>query len=527
MEKRLLLAFLLSFGILLIWNSLFPKKNEKSILPLHSQLIENKGIIEHSPPQSPPPSLPVEKTESIATIQNEKLIIKLSDLGGIIHSITIKEFNETLPVYDFLNIQEFSSKKFQIKEITGNKIVYSFEQGAFLINRTYELEKDKYLIKAVTDFSGEEMSKQGLDISSFTLDITSLDKKIENSRDKTLFEYAVSTDERELRKANAFKFTPKEAINKLGNIKWSGFRDRYFCTVIKNDFPTESWRIEPVQDKILRIISRVVNKKETNKINSGFKSVIYYGPQKLDLLQENNLGIDEIMKFSNFSLFDAISKAIYNIMNGIYKIIPNWGVCIILISLLIYGIMFPLTFKSMSSMKKMQSLQPRINQIREQYKNNPQRLNKEMMDLYKEHKVNPFGGCLPLILQMPIFIGLYQVLWRSVAFKGSKFLWIKDLSEPDRLFILPTNMPLIGNEINILPIVMMIVMYFQQKISAQNMVTSDPNQQAQQKMMTTIFPIFLGFIFYKFASGLSLYFTIFYLLSTITQYKLSKPIIEN
>ena len=173
-------------------------------------------------------------------------------------------------------------------------------------------------------------------------------------------------------------------------------------------------------------------------------------------------------------------------------------------------------------MKKMQGLQPQMKNLQEKYKNDPQKLNKEVVELYKKHGVNPFGGCLPLILQMPIFIGLYQVLWRSVDFKGAKFLWIKDLSAPDRLFILPFEIPGLSNEFNLLPVLMAIIMVFQQKLSAQSMVISDPNQVMQQKMMIVMFPVFLGFIFYKFASGLSLYFTVFYLLSTLAQWRMSK-----
>jgi len=170
----------------------------------------------------------------------------------------------------------------------------------------------------------------------------------------------------------------------------------------------------------------------------------------------------------------------------------------------------------------MQGLQPKMTEIREKHKNNPQKMNQEIMELYKKHNVNPFGGCLPMLLQMPIFIGLYQVLWRSVEFKGAEFLWIKDLSAPDRLFLFPFNLPIIGNEFNLLPIIMIFVMFIQQKLSSKNMAISDPQQLAQQKMMMFFFPLFLGFIFYKFASGLTLYFTMFYLFSTYTQWKISR-----
>jgi YidC/Oxa1 family membrane protein insertase len=173
-------------------------------------------------------------------------------------------------------------------------------------------------------------------------------------------------------------------------------------------------------------------------------------------------------------------------------------------------------------MRKMQSLQPEMTILREKHKNNPQKINQEMLELYKKHKINPFGGCVFFILQMPIFIGLYQVLWRSVIFKGEKFLWIKDLSEPDRLATFPVTLPIIGNDFNILPLLMAIIMFVQQKVSAKNMAMTDPAQVTQQKIMMFFMPIFLGAIFYNFASGLTLYFTMFYLLSTVTQYKMSK-----
>ena len=159
----------------------------------------------------------------------------------------------------------------------------------------------------------------------------------------------------------------------------------------------------------------------------------------------------------------------------------------------------------MNSMKQMQTLQPKIEELRNIYKDNPQKLNKEIMELYRQHKVNPLGGCLPIVLQMPIFFALYQALMRSVALKGAKFLWIKDLSAPDRLFILPTSLPILGNEINILPILMAVGMFIQQKISAG--ATSSASAE-QQKLMMALFPLLFGFIFYHMPSGLVLYWFI-------------------
>jgi len=175
--------------------------------------------------------------------------------------------------------------------------------------------------------------------------------------------------------------------------------------------------------------------------------------------------------------------------------------------------------KQMRSMKQMQALQPHVEELKKNYKDNPQRLNKEIMALYSQHKVNPLSGCLPLLLQMPIFFALYQVLMRSVVLKGASFLWIKDLSEPDRLFILPLTLPVLGNEINILPIVMAIGMFIQQKIST---FSAGGVSASQQKIMLIVMPVMFGFIFYRMPAGLVLYWLVNSILMLIYQIRLNK-----
>ena len=152
-------------------------------------------------------------------------------------------------------------------------------------------------------------------------------------------------------------------------------------------------------------------------------------------------------------------------------------------------------------MRHLQELQPQMEEMRRQYKDNPQKLNKEMMELYRRHKVNPMGGCFPILLQMPIFLAFYQTLMRSVELKGATFLWIKDLSMPDAAFTLPTTLPLLGNSINLLPILMIGAMIMQQKLSQGKTAV----QTDQQKMMAAIMPVMFGFIFYSLPSGLVLY----------------------
>jgi YidC/Oxa1 family membrane protein insertase len=207
------------------------------------------------------------------------------------------------------------------------------------------------------------------------------------------------------------------------------------------------------------------------------------------------------------------------LLEFLYKVVHNWGAAIIILSILIYLILFPLSLKQMRSMKQMQALQPHVEELKKNYKDNPQRLNKEIMALYSQHKVNPLSGCLPLVLQMPIFFALYQVLMRSVVLKGAGFLWIKDLSEPDRLFILPVSLPILSNEINILPIVMTIGMFIQQKIST---FTASSVSSEQQKIMLLAMPLMFGLIFYRMPSGLVLYWLINSILMLIYQIRLNQ-----
>lgn len=447
----------------------------------------------------------------------------MSNVGATVKRIVIKEHNVSLPVTEMFAVSGFDDAAFSVIDHGSDFVRFVAARNGLEISKKFTLWQDNLLrtkIEIVNQSSGER--QEDLDILGFKLDISRMDKDMGHDRDRSLLEYSISADNKAFRKGDAYKFSEKSYKKQQGGVDWEGFRSKYFCMITIPQFKTTGYEIKPRGEKALYIYNSLENIKIGVLDKVVFDFVTFSGPQKLSLLKSHGMGFDQIMKFSNFGLLDSIAKGIYIAMHWMHKVIPNWGVCILLISVLIYGALYPLTIKGMSSMKKMQALQPKMAALREQYKTNPQKLNKEVMELYKEHKINPLGGCLPLLLQMPIFIGLYQVLWRSVDFKGAKFLWIKDLSLPDRLFTLPVEIPFIGSDFNILPILMVVIMVWQQKISAKNTVITDPAQASQQKMMMTIFPVFIGFIFYKLASGLCLYFTVFYVLSTFTQWKMSK-----
>jgi YidC/Oxa1 family membrane protein insertase len=518
MEKRLFLAILLSFLVLYGWSALTSKKQPHTPPQQVNQenLISEAEIKTKISPSTEnteaTQTLPSQKFET-TDIESENLKLTFSTLGGSIQKIIIKNFDAAFPLANIVDLDD-SQKEFKIIKKENGIIEYIFEDEKETIHKIYKIRDN------IVDLTINFNVKNRLDINEFNIYSIKMSNYESNDeafmKDRSFFEYVINSNEGFLRKNNAFQFNPKEKQKKEADVRWIGFRDRFFCGIIKPLFSSNSFSIDPVNKEELDI---KIGKKEKS---GQYKFTMYFGPEDIEILNNINPEYSEIKRYYKNSLFDSIAKLIYFLMRNIHKAVHNWGISIILIGLLVYFAMYPLTLQSFSSMKKMQKIQPKINALKEKYKNNPQKMNQEMMEIYRDEKINPLGGCLPLLLQMPVFIGLYQVLWRNVSLKGSKFLWIKDLSAPDRLIIFKTNLPFIGNELNILPLLMIVVMYIQQKLSSKNMVLTDSDQIAQQKMMTIIFPIMLGFIFYKMSSGLTLYFTLFYLLSAFTQWKMSK-----
>lgn len=526
MEKRFLFATILSIVILALWTAVFRPPRSEISQHVGSAIVTEKSASGLSVVASPVPSPGVLPGDlKIEKIETSKLIIEFSNIGGSLHGVFLKEYNQALPVRGMGGAPEYDSVTFVPERISAREVVYRFESPDLLVRRTYKVSEDDYTMEVRTTIENKSnMSKLiSWEEQGIILDMSNFDERSSNfDQERALFEYAVSLPSGIERKSNAFKFTEKERKDVLGPVLWTAFRNRYFCVITKPLYDTSGYSVNKLKDKELQINVRATATQVVSGATATFASLIFVGPEKIDLLKQYKSGFEEIKRYYRATLFDAIAKIIDSILHGIYKILPNWGVSIILVSILIYLATYPLTLRSMLSMRKMQELQPKMAALREKYKDNPQKMNIEVMELYKKHKINPLGGCLPMLLQMPVFIGLYQVLWRSVSFKGAHFLWIKDLSAPDRVAILPFSLPFIDNEINLLPLLMIFVMAIQQKLTAKNMGALDPAQATQQKMMATIMPFFLGAIFYHFASGLTLYFTLFYALSTFAQWKMSK-----
>jgi len=283
-------------------------------------------------------------------------------------------------------------------------------------------------------------------------------------------------------------------------VRWVSIKDRHFSVIVKP-------KAEDSMTGLVRGLgghdfsASLVSSKRTLAPRTSFEEelLLYVGPNELDDLLP--LGLEDLV---NFGKFDPIGKLFVGALELLQKICRSYGLAIIALTAFINLVLFPLTRVSYMSMKRMQLIQPQMNKLREHHKKNPDKLNKEMMELYKKHKVNPFGGCIPMIVQIPIFIALYVALSKSVILINSKFLWIKDLSSPDRVY-LPFSVPFAGNYIHLLPLLMVAAMAVQQKFTQIKMENQDPAMQTQQKMMAVMMPVIFGFVFYQMPSGLVLY----------------------
>jgi YidC/Oxa1 family membrane protein insertase len=283
----------------------------------------------------------------------------------------------------------------------------------------------------------------------------------------------------------------------------------------------ETWVNTPVIEKVEAecfFNSKIIQPLSTFQRNMSF----YIGPMKYSILKQLGRRQDRVMfrVWKGWEWFRSICIALLSILNFFYAIIPNYGIAIILLTLLIRIVFWPLTYKMNINMKKLQALKPELDELQRKYKDNPRRLQREQLELYRKHKINPLGaaGCLPVLIQMPVFIALFNVLKGAIELRFARFLWIKDLSMPEGLLADVLPIPL-----NILPIIMTITSYIQQKVTPS---TNDP----QQKQMMFFMPVFFLFLLYNMASGLVLYWTVSQLLAIgeiKLQNYLSKPHVNN
>ncbi|MCP4668826.1 MAG: membrane protein insertase YidC, partial [Deltaproteobacteria bacterium] len=308
---------------------------------------------------------------------------------------------------------------------------------------------------------------------------------------------------------------PSESDAYKGRVEWMAYEDEYFISAIIPEATEGSFRGRLAPSGMLsgRYVSPPVSLGALAQISSRY--TLYFGPRDLAVLKGLEKNLDRAV---NFGWTDIIARPLLYLLRFFNQYIHNYGVSIILLTILIKILFWPLTHKSYKSMKEMQKLQPRMAKLREKYKDNKQQLNKEMMALYKTYKVNPMGGCLPMVIQIPVFFALFRLLGSAIELRHAPFtLWIKDLSAPDRLFNFPFTIPLMEPPygIPVLTLLMGASMFIQQKM------TPTPGDPTQAKIMMFL-PVIFTFLFINFPSGLVLYWLVNNILSIGQQYRIHR-----
>ena len=406
--------------------------------------------------------------------------------------------------------------------VDGDQISLNRNWSTFNTPRSITVNNDKKTLKFSTVYQGKTLQKIFTfypDKYNIDVDIVFDDPSSFISRNQYTLGWSGGLPPTEKNTSNDFQFfegfaslggehmgtKPKKGKlseeNQKGSTLWSAIKTKYFISAI---VPGQAGIAARVESELIE--KRPIYSTEITQTTSSTNIfTVYLGPLDYNNLKEFGVGLESNVDLG-WALFRPIGQLISWLLSKMYAIIPNYGLVVIVFAFLIKLLLNPLTVKTFESTRKMQSLAPEINKIKEKYKNDPQKMSRAQMELYKSSGANPMGGCLPMLIQMPILVSVFSIFRSKIEFRGAPFFgWISDLSVPDTLVELG------GFPINILPVLMGSTMFIQQKMMAA------PNADANQKTMMYVMNVFFLFLFYSFPSGLNLYYFVFNLLSIIQQ----------
>ncbi len=543
MDKRTLLAVGLSFLVFFVWSILFgPKPTQREIdkLPAPSKEEGQLPVEEKTIPSAP-------KREFVLEAGGDSKDIKVdtglyaaifSGSGPLIKSFTLKKYRSTVekdsPPKELIRSRDndgqglylgfsgqnmpnsaWSWHQVNQQDITirpGDRprdLIYGYRSPeGIAIETRFLFYPDSYKIDLsvmIDNGSGHPID------DSLSLNLARL--PLEEKKSYGAFEGMALLLDDKLREVKVDKL---EDSPFSGKISWVAYEEPYFMIAVIDEKPGEGaakGTVLPDGAVKLSYLTPSLNLRQAEKTTEKF--ILYLGPKDLYVLKA--LG-KELEKAVNFGWFDIIAKPLLVTLRFFNKYVSNYGVSIILLTILIKILFWPLTHKSYQSMKEMRRLQPMMAKIRERYKGDRQEMNRQLMSLYKTYKINPMGGCLPMLIQIPVFFALFRVLPNSIELRHAPFiLWINDLSAPDRLFSFPFEIPFMAPPygIPVLTLIMGASMYIQQKMTP---MTGDPSQAKIMMLLPIVFTV----LFINFPSGLVLYWLINNILSIAQQYRINR-----
>jgi YidC/Oxa1 family membrane protein insertase len=575
MDKQSTIAFILIGVILVFWlylnspdpNSVPPQTQDSTtVVNKSSPDIVNEGnkVVDESKKhltefktEEPVASMVPEK---IITVETDLALIELTSKGARIRKFYLKKYKTWYHANiedstDFFNthVQLVNSSKdggdFNIVYVTkdgqlvntksldfeldnSQSYIRVNEKDSLTLSYSYDAGDNKSLAKQYKFFGSDYNSKVDIVINNMDDLISSYRYDLEWSNGLTFLERN-SVDEANFSNAAAFSGDEKvvidassegEVVEKVlnGKIDWVGVRNKYFTVIIAPDNPSNEGGadfkgehiINQYGDREFYSASLRVPFNNQNYQKDSYR--LYIGPLEYDILKSHDNNYEEIFEFGSFLGLKFITRPISEyfllpLFKFLHRFIPNYGWVIIVFSIILKFALYPLTRQSYKSMKRMSQLQPKIAELKEKHKGDQQKIQKETMKMYSTYGVNPAGGCLPMLLQMPILFALFTFFNVAIEIRHEPFIfWITNLSAPDIIYELPFNLPLFGiSAISGLAPLLGITMFFQQK-----MTVKDPNQKA----MVYIMPFMMTFLFMGFSSGLNLYYFMFNLLSIGQQY---------
>ncbi len=475
-------------------------------------------------------TLPVNPDARDITIDTPLYTAIISEQGGGFKSFVLKRYRtaidlesgpmqlvltqtpNTLPI--LFSLDNGAGKVLPLFTAENDTVVVTDEQGEAVlvmqatlddgtqIVRTLKFRGDTYLIDDT--YQIENGSAHPLQISPA---ITMVNKSFSHASatSRFLFSGPAAYVNGELVETKLKKLTEGPIVVQ-GDVSWTGYLDNYFMTsIVPKSEKSRVVTLQGNEESVRTVMSEGIATLAAGEASTHAYS-IYFGPKKLKVLQATG---SELGKAVNFGWFDILAKPMLWLLNFFHDYTKNYGIAIILVTVLIKGVFWPITQKGMKSMKNMQKLQPKVAKLKEKFKDDPAKMNQEMMAMYKTYKVNPVGGCLPMVIQIPFFFALYRVLMAAIELRHAPFmLWINDLSAPDRLW-LGFDIPYLHG-LPVLTLLMGASMFLQQKMTP---TTADPTQARVMQFL----PIIFTFMFINFASGLVLYWFVNNLLSILQQ----------
>lgn len=557
MEKNTLIAIVLSTIVLITFTVLqtvvFPPKPVEEVvveqeIPLATEIAENEGVSSGTLAMAYSDDEESLREEEIVILTN-KAKITLSNRGGDVIGYELLEHRDGESGVDMADNVSAQNRAFSIafggaengiiqdlfhvKKIDDYTVGFyktfqdSRSGGKYILAKQYTFKPDDYLFRLDVTIEGSDgMNRLSFGDAAYTIRTSPqigpfYNAKSNRYENRTFMSFDGSKKKKQILKADETKLYENE-------FTWTGVGGKYFEILgipVQPETMLDVLYSTKVEVDDYANAQVMLTRKAIMTSSTQDSYYFYVGPRTEKNLKIYNNAQDNAWGLSNLKLNESLeSTGILSwlesilkwCMELIYKIIPNWGVSIIILTIVIKILLFPLTKKSSMGTLKMQELQPQIKEIQEKYKEQPDKLNMEMSKLYKESGYNPLSGCLPLLLQFPLIFAMYNLFNNYFEFRGAMFIpgWIPDLSIGD-IVPLPGNLPIIGSQMHLLPIIYLASQLLFGKITQSSAAAGGNN--TQMKIMMYGMPIMFFFIFYNAPAGLLLYWTVSNILQLFQQ----------